>query len=97
MLDAGRISPVRQEARDPGCQPKPSIGGLQEQQTRIRGHRRLVELGQNGPTKKLWEKETLCRRIRIQEEASCVLKRALHKLFLARGGFFVCNFVNNPG
>jgi hypothetical protein len=48
MLDSGRIPTVRQESRDPRRQPKPSIGGLQEQQTRIRGHRRLVEATTGG-------------------------------------------------
>jgi hypothetical protein len=91
------VATVRQVGQDPLGETETPVSGLEEQQASVRGRRRLVELGQNGATEKAWENETLCRRIQSQEEASFVPKLLLDKLFLAHGGFFVFNFVNDPG
>jgi hypothetical protein len=68
VLDSRWVPAVRQVRQDPLRQPEPQVGCPKQQQTRVRGQRRLVELGQDRPGEKLWKEETLCRRIRSQEK-----------------------------
>ena len=82
---------------DPGRQPESLVDGLQQDGPSIGAGVGFVKGRHDWPRKKSWKQKTLCRRIRVQEKASSVRKSALDKLFLARGGFFVFNFVNNPG
>jgi hypothetical protein len=90
---AGVVNAVGKPSRE----TQPGVDRLQQDGPRIGCGPRLVEGHLDRPAKKSWKQNALCRRIRSQEKASSVLKLPLDKLFLARGGFFVFNFVNNPG